>query len=71
MSADPTPTDPRLAALLVRIRRIRVELDRLDDGLDLLDCDGRVDLLDRAIALREAVDQLDAGLERVAAGTDT
>jgi hypothetical protein len=46
MSTDPTrppggspPTDPRSAALLVRVRRIRGELDRLDEALDLLERD--------------------------------
>ena len=70
MPDHPTPpADPRPAAAAARASRCSaLELDRLELALDGLDADDRADLLDRAIALREAVDAFDRDLEARAAG---
>ena len=77
MPTDPTrspsadrqpPGDPRYAAMLTRCRRLRRELDRLDDALGLLSRDERDGLDTLAASIREAVDTFDAVVERRAAG---
>ena len=65
MPTVPVPTDPRLAAALARCRALRVELDRLDVAVDALDIPGEA--LDRALVIREQLDQIEADIELQAA----
>lgn len=60
--------DPRFAGLATECRRMRHELDRLDDQLALLDRDGRAGLDLLAAAMREGVDELERRIEQRAAG---
>ncbi len=68
---EPTLTpsvDPRLIAIAVRIRSLRVELDRVDDALSLLDRDSRSGLNSMAAVIRDGVDEIERRVERQAAG---
>lgn len=68
---DPTPmpsVDPRLIAIAVRVRRLRVELDRVDDALSLLDRDSRSGLNLMAAVIRDGVDEIERRVEQQAAG---
>lgn len=60
--------DPRLIAIAVRVRSLRVELDRVDDALSLLDRDSRSGLNSMAAVIRDGVDEIERRVERQAAG---
>ena len=67
----PTPTpsvDPRLIAIAVRIRSLRVALDRVDDALSLLDRDCRSGLNSMTAFIRDGVDEIERRVEQRAAG---
>ena len=66
----PTPTvDPRWIAVGTRCRSLRVDLDRLDDTLDLLEPGPpRAEAVTRAVVIRDQVDELDQLVETQAAG---
>jgi hypothetical protein len=60
--------DPRLIAIAVRVRSLRVELDRVDDALSLLDRDSRLVLNLMAAVIRDGVDEIERRVEQQAAG---
>jgi hypothetical protein len=60
--------DPRLIAIAVRVRSLRVELDRVDDALSLLDRDSRLGLNLMAAVIRDGVDEIERRVEQQAAG---
>jgi hypothetical protein len=64
----PTPTlDPRWMAVATRCRGVRVDLDRLDDALDLLDPGPpRAEAITHAVLMRDELDQLDVLVEEEA-----
>lgn len=71
-TTDPTrppggAPDPRLVALATRLRALRVELDRTDDVVQLLDRDVRVEFARVTTAIRGHLDLLEADVERRAA----
>lgn len=77
MPSDPTrpdqpgvspPGDPRLASVATRLRVLRIELDRTDAAVDMLDRHERVEFARRTTAIRAELDQLEADVERQAAG---
>lgn len=60
--------DPRLAAVATRLRSLRVELDRLDDQVDLLDRPQRVEIARHTVKIRAEVDSLENELCKRGAG---
>jgi hypothetical protein len=56
----PTPKiDPRWVSVATRCRALRVDLDRLDDQLDLLDAGGRrAEAVIHAVSIRDQLDTL-------------
>jgi hypothetical protein len=63
-----TNVDARFVALATRCHSLRVELDRLDDTVALLDCDDRARLGLLAANVRASADELEQRVERRAAG---
>ncbi len=59
--------DPRYMTLATRLRSIRGELDRLDDGVQLFDRDERVELARHTVRIRGEVDALEEMLDHRAA----
>jgi hypothetical protein len=59
---------PGLAAVNTRLRALRVDLDRLDDAIDLLDRPERVELTRHSLHARSAIDSLEAAVDKLAAG---
>jgi hypothetical protein len=54
--------------MLTRCRRLRRELDRLDDALGLLARDERGRLESSAVMMRDLLDGLEADIDKRAAG---
>jgi hypothetical protein len=64
------PNDPALAAAAARLALLRTELDRVVVAIDALEPEHRDALVGQALALWEALDEMDREVEARAAGLD-